>query len=109
MISALVVLALGLLPAAAARAQTAAPAPAATMSCHDMGAMGDQPPAPPEAPSHDMQACAKHCLSQVNAPAIARPPVSPPLRNAIAAPLADTQLASKPRLKEAPDPPPPRS
>jgi hypothetical protein len=107
-ISAFLALALGLLPAGTARAQTAAAAPPSTMSCHDMGAMDHDTGSVPEAPSHDMQGCADHCMSQVNAQVNVSRLSGPSLQNAITAPLADAESAFKHRLREAPDPPPPR-
>jgi hypothetical protein len=97
-------LALGLLPVGTARADMQA-SPATAMSCHghdgDMGG-SDQ------SPGDEMQACAQHCLSQVNGHANFSRLTEPSLQNAIVAEIATDVSSAKPRMREAPDPPPPR-
>jgi hypothetical protein len=108
--AALMALALGLLPAGTARARERLVEPAAaTMSCHDRMDAPMHHDSGDETPDHDMQACASHCLSQVNAPALFTRLLRPALHNSIASDLSAAETAAKPRLKEAPDPPPPRS
>ncbi|HJS79073.1 MAG TPA: hypothetical protein VJ748_00495 [Vitreimonas sp.] len=102
--AALIALALGLLPAGAARAMP--DAPAAPMSCHDMGQSPDVSHHPP---SDDMRACAKHCLSQVNAPLNFTRLPGPSLLAAVDAAPTVALDAGTPRLRDPPDPPPPRS
>ena len=104
--AALLALALGLLPVGTARAATMADAPQAPMSCHEMGGGGmmDHHPA-----SDDMQTCAAHCLSQVNGQASFSRLPGPSLQAAIDAEFATVGDVGKPRLRDPPDPPPPRS
>ena len=106
--AALLALALGLMPAGTALA--AMPdAPEAPMACHDMGGMkGGQTDMDPHPASKDMQGCARHCLSQVNAQVDFSRLPGPSLQAAIDSEVATFGDVGKPRLREPPDPPPPR-
>lgn len=109
LLTAILALALGLLPVTNARADTT-PEAAPAMSCHEMmmsaeGGMnsGDQ------APAHDMQDCADHCLSQVNGQTLEAPSPGPSLVNAIRTELGGALDLGKVHYRDPPDPPPPRS
>jgi hypothetical protein len=105
-ITALVAMALGLLPAATVRAE-AMPANmeahGSSMPCHGM--------APVDLPEHDQdrQSCADHCLSQVNGFAQVARLTGPSLQNAVRAGPVTTGALGKLRQREPPDPPPPRA
>lgn len=103
--AALLAFALGLLPAGTARAATADAAPA-PMSCHDTG--GDRDMNEDHHSGSDMQTCAKHCLSQVNGQADFSRLPGPSLQASIDSEFAVLGDVGKPRLRDPPDPPPPR-
>lgn len=103
----LLALSLGFLPIDTARAEIGANAPAAAMSCHNMAGAGDMTHGD-QAPADRMQACADHCLSQVNGQtSYARLP-GPSLANAICAELVARIDLGKLHYRDPPDPPPPR-
>jgi hypothetical protein len=104
-ITALLAMALGLLPAATVRAE-AMPANmeahGSSMPCHGM--------APVDAPDEDQdrQSCADHCLSQVNGQTVQARMLGPSLQNAIGAELGGQIHLGKVHFRDPPDPPPPR-
>lgn len=101
----LLALSLGFLPIDTVRAET--DAPAAAMSCHDTAGAGEVTHGD-QAPVDRMQACADHCLSQVNGQtSYARLP-GPSLVNAICAKLVEFIDLGKLHYRDPPDPPPPR-
>lgn len=100
-------LSLGFLPIDGARAEVETNAPAAAMSCHDMASAGEDTQGD-QAPVDRMQACADHCLSQVNGQTnYARLP-GPSLDHAICAELVDHIDLGKLHYRDPPEPPPPR-
>lgn len=109
-LAAMFALALGLLPVGSARAAVSAAAAPAPMACHEM-MMGDHMPmnsGDEQQPSHDMQACANHCLSQVNGQTTEAPAPQPWLANEIRAELGGEIDLGKVFYRDPPDPPPPR-
>jgi|GEM_PF-3131847 len=105
-LAAILALAVGLLPVTHARAD-AMPEPSMAMSCHDMMGMADHMNGGDQ-PSNDMQDCADHCLSQVNAQTVDAPAPGPSLVNAIRAQLGGEINLGKAHFRDPPDPPPPR-
>lgn len=106
-LSTVLALSLGFLPIDTARAEIETNAPAAAMSCHDMAGAGDAAHGD-QAPVNRMQACADHCLSQVNGQtSYARLP-GPSLVNAICAELVEHIDLGKLHYRDPPEPPPPR-
>jgi len=102
--AALLALALGFMPSAPARAREMPPAEMA-MSCHEAG--GDINMQHPTS-QHDMQDCANHCLSQVNAQPSFERLAGPALINVIRAERLGLTDLGHPRDRDPPEPPPPR-
>lgn len=98
----------GLSPLATAHAQQGGVTPSAAMSCHEMADSDHDPNRMDQAPVSDLQACADHCLSQVNGqPALVRIR-APSLLNVIRAEPTPMAHLGKPHFRDPPDPPPPR-
>lgn len=108
LLTAILALALGLLPVTNARAGDTPDAPR-PMSCHEMMDGAGHMDSGDSAPAHDMQDCAVHCLSQVNGQTIEAPSPGPSLVNAIRAELGGEIDLGKVHYRDPPDPPPPRS
>jgi hypothetical protein len=108
LLTAILSLGLGLLPVTNARADVPADA-APAMACHEMMGAGMAMNGGDEQPSHDMQVCADHCLSQVNGQTMQAPAPGPALTNEIRAELGGEIHLGKVHTREPPDPPPPRS
>lgn len=108
LLTAILALALGLLPVTNARAGDTPDAPR-PMSCHEMMDGAGHMDSGDSAPAHDMQDCAVHCLSQVNGQTIEAPSPGPSLVNAIRAELGSEIDLGKVHYRDPPDPPPPRS
>jgi len=104
--TALLALALGILPIGTARANTT-PEPAA-MACHEMMGGAGGADHDDQAPADRMQDCADHCLSQVNSPTAHTRLLGPSLMNAIRAELGGQIDRGKLHFGDPPDPPPPR-
>jgi len=104
----LLALAFGFLPVGAARASALRHAQPATTSCHEM-AGGQEKPVQHTPASDDQRSCAEHCLSQVNGHASFARPLGPSWIMALDSGYAPFSDAGKPRLRDPPEPPPPRS
>lgn len=109
-LTAMLALALGLLPIGTAHAHShrAQPAP---MSCHAMAEPAGQDMSEEhQSPRSDtLQDCANHCLSQVNGQAALAPLLQPSLVNAVRAERSGQMNMGKPLDRDPPEPPPPRS